>query len=206
MMAPRTWRSSSCGISFGYCAARAAGPSSPHATGSCSPPPAGCSPDSGGHRCSSRPDAAALAPHARPTEVDLRQGAYAWQATDRPADRGSHRADRQGQRPVGLHADLWGAAQARHPGGRHDHQDAAATTRPGPGAATRRDAPGRAGRSFFERRPRGSWPATCSRWRRSGSRHSTEMSGAANCSAASSMSITRSQPDESRFPRPTDPA
>ena len=34
----------------------------------------------------------------------------------------------------------------------------------------RRDAPARAGRSFFERKLRGSWRATCSRWRRSGSR------------------------------------
>jgi hypothetical protein len=31
-----------------------------------------------------------------------------------------------------------GAAQARDPGGRHDHQDAAATTRPRPGATTLR--------------------------------------------------------------------
>src|SRR6266511_4308401 len=30
----------------------------------------------------------------------------------------------------------------------------------------RRDAPARAGRSFFERKLRGSWRATCSRWRR----------------------------------------
>ncbi len=30
-----------------------------------------------------------------------------------------------------------------------------------------------AGRSFFGRKPKGSWPATCSRWRRSGSRPST---------------------------------
>ena len=40
--------------------------------------------------------------------------------------------------PVGLRADLRGAAQARHPGGRHDDQDPAATPRPGPGAATHR--------------------------------------------------------------------
>ena len=40
--------------------------------------------------------------------------------------------------PVGLRADLRGAAQARHPGGRHDHQDAAATPRPWSGAATHR--------------------------------------------------------------------
>jgi hypothetical protein len=32
--------------------------------------------------------------------------------------------------------DLRRAAQARHPGGRHDHQGAAATTRSGPGATT----------------------------------------------------------------------
>jgi hypothetical protein len=37
---------------------------------------------------------------------------------------------------VGPHEDLRGAAQARHPGGRHHHQDAAATPRPRPGAAT----------------------------------------------------------------------
>jgi hypothetical protein len=37
---------------------------------------------------------------------------------------------------MGLHADLRGTAQARHPGGRHDHQDATATTRPGPGTTT----------------------------------------------------------------------
>ena len=61
-MAPRTWRfwccGSSfgcCGSSFGCCVARAAAPGSPPATGSCSPPPAGCSHDSSGHHFSSRP-------------------------------------------------------------------------------------------------------------------------------------------------------
>lgn len=39
---------------------------------------------------------------------------------------------------MGLRADLRGATQARHPGKRHDDQDAAATPRPGPGAATHR--------------------------------------------------------------------
>src|SRR6266571_6055841 len=86
------------------------------------------------------PDAAALAPHAGPAEVDLRQGqgAHAWQATDRPADHRAHPSDGQGERPLGPPADLRGASQARDPGGRHDHQDAAATTRPGPGAKTMR--------------------------------------------------------------------
>src|SRR4029453_18497222 len=44
MTPPRTWRSSSCAISFGCYAARPAVPSSPQATGSCSPLPAGRSP------------------------------------------------------------------------------------------------------------------------------------------------------------------
>jgi hypothetical protein len=39
---------------------------------------------------------------------------------------------------VGLRADLRRAAQAWQPGGCHDHQDAAATTRPRPGATTQR--------------------------------------------------------------------
>jgi hypothetical protein len=137
MAAPRTWRSWYCGSSLGCCAARPAAPGSPQATGSCSPP-AVHSPDSGGHRCSSRRRRCALAPHTGPTEAGLRQGPQAWQATDRPADRRTDPADGQGERPVGLRADLWGAAQARHPGRCHDHQDAAATTRPGPGAATLR--------------------------------------------------------------------
>src|SRR6266487_5531881 len=63
-------------------------------------------PDSGGHRCSSHPDAAALAPHPGPTEVDLRQEAHTGQATDRPADRSTDPADGQRERPVGLRADL----------------------------------------------------------------------------------------------------
>ena len=53
-------------------------------------------------------------------------------ATDRPATHGVDPSNGQG--PVGLRADLRGAALARHPGGCHDHQDAAATPRPGPGA------------------------------------------------------------------------
>jgi hypothetical protein len=40
-------------------------------------------PDSGGHRFRHAPDAAALAPQAGPTQVDLWQAAHAWQATDR---------------------------------------------------------------------------------------------------------------------------
>ena len=59
-----------------------------------------------------------------------------WQAADRPADRGADHADGQGEPSVGLRADLWGAAQAWHPGGRHDDQDDAATTRVGSGATT----------------------------------------------------------------------
>jgi len=39
---------------------------------------------------------------------------------------------------MGLRADLWGAAQARHPGRRHDHKGAAATPRPRPSATTLR--------------------------------------------------------------------
>ena len=39
---------------------------------------------------------------------------------------------------LGLRADLRGAVQARHPGGRHDDSDAAAATRAGPGAAVLR--------------------------------------------------------------------
>jgi hypothetical protein len=103
-----------------------------HATESCSPPPAGCSPDSGGHRRSRHaPDTAALAPHPGPTQVDLQEGAHAGPATDRRRGRRAHPADGQGESPVGLRAEL------------------------------RRDAPDRAGRSFFEPKPRGSWPATC---------------------------------------------
>jgi putative transposase len=70
--------------------------------------------------------------------MDLPDDAQAGQAADRPADRGPRHAHGQGERPLGLRADLWRAAQARHPGGRHDHQDAAATTRPRPGATTLR--------------------------------------------------------------------
>jgi hypothetical protein len=135
-MAPRTSRFWCCGSSLGCCAARAALPGSPHATGSCSLPPVGCSPDSGGHRCLSRRRRCALAPHAGSTEVDPRGGAHAGQATDRLRGRRPRAAHGEREFPVGLRADLWGAAQAWHRGGCHDHQDAAATTRPGPGAAT----------------------------------------------------------------------
>jgi putative transposase len=103
------------------------------------------------------PDAAALAPHPGPTEVDLQQGAHAGQAADRPADRGAHRADGQGRTPDGLRADLWGAAQARHPGGRHDDQDAAATPRSRP--APRRSGP--TWTQFLRAQAEGSWRATC---------------------------------------------
>src|SRR6266566_2206226 len=126
MTAPKTWRSWCCGSSFGCCAARPAAPSSPQ--------PTGCSPTAVGIVARHTPDAAALAPHPGPTEVDLRQEAHTGQATDRPADRSTDPADGQRERPVGLRADLRGAAQARHPGGCHHHQDAAATTRPRPDA------------------------------------------------------------------------
>jgi hypothetical protein len=44
----------------------------------------------------------------------------------------------QGEPALGLRADLRGAAQASDPSQRHDHQDAAATPRPRPGAAAHR--------------------------------------------------------------------
>jgi hypothetical protein len=49
---------------------------------------------------------------------------------DRPADRRACPPDGQRELSVGLRADLWGAAQARHSGGCHHHQGAVATTRP----------------------------------------------------------------------------
>jgi hypothetical protein len=134
MTAPKTWRSWSCGTSCGCCAARAAVPSSPQATGSCSRLRAGCSPDSGGHRFSSRRRRCCAGTAPGPTQVDLRQAAHTWPATDRPADRRPRPSDGQGERPVGLRADLRGASQARHLGGCHHRKDAAATTRPGSGA------------------------------------------------------------------------
>jgi hypothetical protein len=63
---------------------------------------------------------------------------HAWPATNRPADRGPRPSDGQGARPMGLRADLRRAAQARDPGGGHNHQDAAATPRHRSGAPTRR--------------------------------------------------------------------
>ena len=55
---------------------------------------------------------------------------------------------------MGLRQDLWGAAQARHPCQRHHDQDAAATTRPRPGATTHRTelgaVPGSAGRGIVD--------------------------------------------------------
>jgi putative transposase len=83
-------------------------------------------------------DAPALASHVGPTEVDLPEDTQAWQTADRPADRRTDRPHGQGERSLGLCADLRRAAQARHPGGRHNHQDAAAPTRLGPGAAAHR--------------------------------------------------------------------
>jgi putative transposase len=70
-------------------------------TGSCSLPPAGCSPTAVGIVSRHAPDAAALAPHAGPTQMDLRQGAHAGPATDRPANHGVDPSNGQGQRPVG---------------------------------------------------------------------------------------------------------
>src|SRR6266700_5552753 len=132
----RTWRSWSCGSSFGCCAARPAGP-----------------------RFTARDRVLlAAASRALPRQrwassfLVTPQTLLRWHRTlvrrkwtygkgkERtpgrpPIDPQTIRAcpsDGQGERPLGLPADLWGAAQARHPGGRHDHQDAAATTRLGP--------------------------------------------------------------------------
>jgi hypothetical protein len=138
MTAPRTWRSWCCASSFGCCAQDR--PSQVHRT---RPGPAGCRqpgapPTAVGIVAGHAPDAAALAPHPGPAQVDLRQEAHAWPTTDRPADRSTDPADGQGQRPMGLPGDLRGAARAWHPRGRHHHQDAAATTRPWPVATTQR--------------------------------------------------------------------
>jgi hypothetical protein len=84
------------------------------------------------------PDAAALAPRTRATQVDLPQPAPTWPATTRRRGHRTGAAHGQGEPALGLHADLRGAAQARPPGRRHDHPDAAATTRAGPGAAALR--------------------------------------------------------------------
>jgi hypothetical protein len=130
------------------------------------------------------PDAAALAPRPGATQVDLPQQAPTRPATTRRRARRTGAADGQGEPALGLRADLRGAAQASDPSQRHDHQDAATTPRAGPG-----DAPDRLGRSSYEPRPRGSSPATSSRWRRSGSRPSTW------CSSSSSA------PGESSRPR-----
>jgi Enoyl-(Acyl carrier protein) reductase len=83
-------------------------------------------------------DAAPLAPRTRATQVDLPEGAPAWPVTDRRRGRRAGAAHGQGEPTMGLRQDLRGAAQARDPGGCHDHQDAAATTRSRPGAATLR--------------------------------------------------------------------
>jgi hypothetical protein len=83
-------------------------------------------------------DAAPLAPRTRATQVDLPEGAPAWPATDRRRGRRTGAAHGQGEPTMGLRQDLRGAAQAWDPGGRHDHQDAAATPRAGPGATTLR--------------------------------------------------------------------
>src|SRR6266511_5286911 len=67
-----------------------------HATESCWLPPAGCSPDSGGHRrFSSRPRrCCAGTAHWSDASGPTARSAP-WPATNRPADRGAHSADRQ---------------------------------------------------------------------------------------------------------------
>jgi hypothetical protein len=70
--------------------------------------------------------------------VDLPEGAPTWPATTRRRGRRAGAADGKGEPALGLRADLRGAAQARHPGGRHDDSDAAAATRAGPGASALR--------------------------------------------------------------------
>jgi putative transposase len=70
--------------------------------------------------------------------VDLPEGAPTWPATTRRRGRRAGAADGKGEPALGLRADLRGAAQARHPGGRHDDSDAAAAKRAGPGAAALR--------------------------------------------------------------------
>jgi putative transposase len=64
---------------------------------SCWLPPAGCSPTAVGIVSCYAPDAAALAPHAGPMEVGLRQEAHAWPATDRLRGRRARAADGEGE-------------------------------------------------------------------------------------------------------------
>src|SRR5512132_3419574 len=75
-----------------------------------------------------------------------------------PQTPGAHRADGQGELPVGLDEDLRGAAHARYPDGRHHHQGAAATPRPRPGAE--RSGPSWA--QFLRAQAEGVLPATSS--------------------------------------------
>ena len=104
-----------------------------------------------------------------------------------PQTPGAHRADGQGELPVGLDEDLRGAAHARYPDGRHHHQGAAATPRPRPGAE--RSGPSWA--QFLRAQAEGVLPATSSRWRPSGCRRCTCCSSSSSAPGGSSRPGSR---------------
>jgi hypothetical protein len=186
MTAPRTWRSWYCGISFGCCAARPAVPSSPQATGFCSPPPAAPSPDSGGHRRF----------WSRPRRYCA--GTAHWSDTNGSSRRRASRAGRRSTRRSRTSSCAWpgrtpagaacGSAEscassasgwAPRPSGRCCDDTA---------SARRHDGLDRHGRSSSKPKPQGSWPATSSRWRRSGSRPCTCCSSSSSAPGGSSQS------------------
>jgi hypothetical protein len=175
---------------------------------SCSPPPAATSCQASG------PTATSANPAGHQSTPSSSRWGYGWPGTTL----------------AGLRADLRGAAQARHPGGRHHHQDAAATTRPRPAATTlgtdlgavpqsagRGDRGVRSGASIgfllhdhdamFTRSVDDVFSSEGGQVlrTRSGRRRRTPMpsAGCRPCGRSACTSITRSQHDESRFPRPT---
>ena len=136
---PKIWRSWSSNNSYACCTARLAAPGSPPSTGSCTQRQAARFPGSGGRRCSwSRPrrcctGTASSCDACGPTATNVSLAGH----------HSTPRSSRwccgwQGRTHAGVAYGSAGSCASSDPGGRHDHQDAAATPRAGPGAAAPR--------------------------------------------------------------------